>query len=374
MDNIIRILNVFYIASGLKININKSNLYGVGVSSTEVGQMVAGSDMGHIINGKVLIDRFNSRLSGWKANLLSIGGRLTLIKSILGAFKNKKKLGWIKWLSILALFDKGGLGVGSLKAFNNSRLLKWRWHFLKNPSSLWVKVVKSIHGDEAGIDINGCQTNGLWASIVGTINHLHSSGIIYLSSMYFKSRLINMGRSQAEFVSLLGEIGDIEIDDDSDSSTWSISHYGDFLVSNARKHIDDCMIPNLLQFTRWYKVLSRKVTIFMWRLFFDRFPHRLNLSSWGLDIDSILCQVCNRQVECNIHIFFSCDTDSVVWRLVRAWSDYKIPILSSCEDSDSWLLFWRAFKIQKIALMSFLLLLAGCFGAFGIMSRLTLKL
>ncbi|GJT46865.1 RNA-directed DNA polymerase, eukaryota, reverse transcriptase zinc-binding domain protein [Tanacetum coccineum] len=36
MENIIRILNIFYIASGLKINIHKSNVYGVGVSSNEV--------------------------------------------------------------------------------------------------------------------------------------------------------------------------------------------------------------------------------------------------------------------------------------------------------------------------------------------------
>ena len=42
MDNIIRILNVFYLASGLKININKSNLYGVGVPHSEVLRVAAG--------------------------------------------------------------------------------------------------------------------------------------------------------------------------------------------------------------------------------------------------------------------------------------------------------------------------------------------
>ncbi|GKA46359.1 RNA-directed DNA polymerase, eukaryota, reverse transcriptase zinc-binding domain protein [Tanacetum coccineum] len=260
--------------------------------------------MGRIINWKVLIDRFKARLSGWKANLLSIGGRLTLIKSVLGS-----------------------LGIYYLSIFKASEA---------------VKVVKSIHGDEASININGYQTNGLWASIVGTIDHLHSSVIIPLRSMYFKlfhlakeknclvrdcidngswswdwSRPINMCRSQAEFVSL-GEIRDMEIDDDSDSCIWSLSHDGDLSVSNVRKHIDDCMLPNLLLCTRWYKVISRKVNIFMWRLFLDRLPLRLNLSSRGLDIDSILCPVCNMQVECNIHIFFSCDTTSVVWRLVRA--------------------------------------------------------
>ncbi|GJU48398.1 hypothetical protein Tco_1217953 [Tanacetum coccineum] len=39
IDNIIRVLHVFYLASGLKINIHKSNVYGVGVPDNEVGIM-----------------------------------------------------------------------------------------------------------------------------------------------------------------------------------------------------------------------------------------------------------------------------------------------------------------------------------------------
>ncbi|GJZ52128.1 reverse transcriptase domain, reverse transcriptase zinc-binding domain protein [Tanacetum coccineum] len=106
MENIIRILNIFYIASGPKINIHKSNVYGVGVSSNEVEIMASytgceasffpftyldlliGSNMRRIANWQPLIDRFKARLSGWKANLLSIGGRLTLIKSVLGSLGN----------------------------------------------------------------------------------------------------------------------------------------------------------------------------------------------------------------------------------------------------------------------------------------------
>nr|GEY27301.1 RNA-directed DNA polymerase, eukaryota, reverse transcriptase zinc-binding domain protein [Tanacetum cinerariifolium] len=234
MDNIIRMLNVFYIVFGLKIYINKSNLYGVGFSSTEFNQMAAGTGY-------------------------AVGGRLNLMKSVVGSldiyylsfFKAREAV-------IKALESLRGLGVDSLKAFNSSLLLKWRCLFLKNPSSLWVRVVKSIHGDEA----------------------------------------------------------DMEIDNDSDFCIWSLSYDGDFSVSNARKHIDDCMLPNLLPRTRWYK---------------------------GLDIDLILCPVCNGQVESNIHIFFYCDMDSVVWRLVHAWSDSKILILSSFEDLDS----WRASKDSK---------------------------
>nr|GEZ91399.1 putative RNA-directed DNA polymerase, eukaryota, reverse transcriptase zinc-binding domain protein [Tanacetum cinerariifolium] len=174
MKNITRILNIFYIASGLKINVHKSNVFGVGVSNSEVVSMAActgcetcsfpfsylglpiGSNMSRIANWQILIDRFKARLSGWKANLFSIGGRLTLIKFVLGSLgiyyfsifkapemviksleslradffwgshESSKKLPWVKWSNTLASFDKGGLGVGSLSAFKKALLLKWR--------------------------------------------------------------------------------------------------------------------------------------------------------------------------------------------------------------------------------------------------------
>ncbi|GJZ96678.1 hypothetical protein Tco_0669012 [Tanacetum coccineum] len=43
LDNIIRVLHVFYLPSGLKININKSNIYGIRVSDDEVSNMACNS-------------------------------------------------------------------------------------------------------------------------------------------------------------------------------------------------------------------------------------------------------------------------------------------------------------------------------------------
>ncbi|GKF80940.1 putative RNA-directed DNA polymerase, eukaryota, reverse transcriptase zinc-binding domain protein, partial [Tanacetum coccineum] len=43
LDNIIHVLHVFYLASGLKININKSNIFGIGVSDDEVSNMARNS-------------------------------------------------------------------------------------------------------------------------------------------------------------------------------------------------------------------------------------------------------------------------------------------------------------------------------------------
>nr|GEV97816.1 hypothetical protein [Tanacetum cinerariifolium] len=105
---------------------------------------------------------------------------------------------------------------------------------------------------------------------------------------------LTWGRSQAEFVSLFGEIGHMKIEDDGDLCIWSLSHYGGFSVSNVRRHIDDCMLLNLLS-----------------------------------------CASLHRAYGVQCPCLSSCDTTSIVWRLVRAWSDYEIPVLSSCEDIDS---------------------------------------
>ncbi|GKF59387.1 hypothetical protein Tco_0176173, partial [Tanacetum coccineum] len=43
LDNIIHVFHVFYLASGLKINIHKSNIYGVGVSNEDVSSVARAS-------------------------------------------------------------------------------------------------------------------------------------------------------------------------------------------------------------------------------------------------------------------------------------------------------------------------------------------
>ncbi|GJX54263.1 putative RNA-directed DNA polymerase, eukaryota, reverse transcriptase zinc-binding domain protein [Tanacetum coccineum] len=103
LDNIIGVLHVFHLDSGLKINIHKSSIYGIGVSNDEVSSIAsrtgcaAGSfpftylrlpirsNMNLTSSWNILVERFQKMLSSWKANLLSIGGHLTLIKAILGS-------------------------------------------------------------------------------------------------------------------------------------------------------------------------------------------------------------------------------------------------------------------------------------------------
>ena len=99
--NLIGLLRCFYVMSGLKINVRKSNIYGIGVEEDACRGMAAvlgcgmatipfkylgvlvGCDMSKIGNWNDVVEKFKVKLSNWRAGILSVGGRLTLIKSVL---------------------------------------------------------------------------------------------------------------------------------------------------------------------------------------------------------------------------------------------------------------------------------------------------
>ncbi|GJT12759.1 RNA-directed DNA polymerase, eukaryota [Tanacetum coccineum] len=104
----------------------------------------------------------------------------------------------------------------------------------------------------------------------------------------------------------------------------SLTRRGTFTVKDARYRIDQNILPTLAHATTWDKFIPRKVNVFMWRLSLDRLPHKLNLSSRGMDIQAISCPSCNANVESANHIFFECGIATDMWKLVFRWCDIPL--------------------------------------------------
>ncbi|GJU73336.1 RNA-directed DNA polymerase, eukaryota, reverse transcriptase zinc-binding domain protein [Tanacetum coccineum] len=64
---------------------------------------------------------------------------------------------------------------------------------------------------------------------------------------------------------------------------------------------------------RWNNILPSKVNISSWRIFHRRLPTRLNLDKRGIDLDSVLCPICNDNPELEDHIFVECCIAKSTW-------------------------------------------------------------
>ncbi|GJS73077.1 RNA-directed DNA polymerase, eukaryota, reverse transcriptase zinc-binding domain protein [Tanacetum coccineum] len=147
--------------------------------------------------------------------MLSIGGRLTLLKSVLGSTPifhmsihkvplgvlrkleairshffngcapNCNKASWVNWKNALASKKKGGLGIASLYALNRGLMFKWYWRFQTQGSSLWSRVIKALHGETGNVNASsGLKTS--WTNIVKEVNFLASKGIDLRTPICFK--------------------------------------------------------------------------------------------------------------------------------------------------------------------------------------------
>lgn len=61
-----------------------------------------------------------------------------------GRDPNSNKIHWMSWDLTIASKEKGGIGIGSIEAFDHALLKKWRWRFMCEKEVLWVQFVSEI--------------------------------------------------------------------------------------------------------------------------------------------------------------------------------------------------------------------------------------
>ncbi|GKA13747.1 RNA-directed DNA polymerase, eukaryota [Tanacetum coccineum] len=278
INTLIHVLDCFYSASGLRINMSKSKIMGVNVEDEKVKHAASklgcltlkspflylgtkvGATMSRVSDWKEVVEKVKSRLSKWKMKALSIGGRLTLLKSV-------------------------------------------------QKTSLWANVIKAIHGEDGNVDkahyIGG---RTCWTSIVHEVkkDNWCSGGI--LKDLF--PRLYAL--ESCNLVNVCMKLND-------PSLVWNLESSGDFSVSSIRKVIDEKRFPSVCSKTRWVKYVSIKVNVLAWKIKIDALLTRFNISHRGIDIHSILCPVCDGGVESLEHLFFRCHLSKQIARKVSLW-------------------------------------------------------
>lgn len=177
------LLCVFEQLSGLKINYHKSEIYCFGKAKD------AEMEYSHLFgcrtgefpfrylgipmhfrklstrDWKVIEERFEKNLAGWKGKLLSVGGQLVLINSVLsslpmfmmsffqvpkGVLKKldyyRSRFYWkndqLKWEIICQPKQQGGLGLQNLEIQNTCLLSKWLYK-LCNEEGMWQSLLRN---------------------------------------------------------------------------------------------------------------------------------------------------------------------------------------------------------------------------------------
>nr|GFA78418.1 RNA-directed DNA polymerase, eukaryota, reverse transcriptase zinc-binding domain protein [Tanacetum cinerariifolium] len=158
------VLECFFRASRLRINIQKSKLMGVVVEDSKVD--LAAHNIGcttlklPFIYLGVKVGSRMSRINSWDEIINNLLHRLS------------------KWK------EKGGLGVSSFYALNRALIFKWDWRFRTQNFSLWSRVIKAIHGEDGKLcksSLSGSSSN--WIDIVRDISLLKNKGIDLFDSI-----------------------------------------------------------------------------------------------------------------------------------------------------------------------------------------------
>ncbi|GJU16865.1 RNA-directed DNA polymerase, eukaryota, reverse transcriptase zinc-binding domain protein [Tanacetum coccineum] len=345
-----------------------------------------GGNMSRIQAWVEIVDRVKSRLSKWKMKSLSIGGRLTLLKSVLGSMPifhmsifrvpmvvlrslesirsyffnghelNSSKASWVKWESVLTSKEKGGIGVPSLYALNRALMMKWFWRFYAHKESLWSRVIRAIYGEDG--EVENTPKSGYrscWRNIVNEVKVLSNQGIKVLDSMRIK-----VGNGEAtkfwddvwicnkalKFslprVYALENAKDVSINTKLNDPGLDNSFRRRFRGGVEQlqfKELSDMMLTVTLFLCSGLMecFVPIKVNILAWKIKIDGLPTRFNIPHRGIEIDSIICPLCDVGVESAGHVFFSCCLVRQIARKVCSWWEVEYTNVNSFIEWSNWL-------------------------------------
>ncbi|XP_071719017.1 uncharacterized protein [Rutidosis leptorrhynchoides] len=106
-----------------------------------------------------------------------------------------------------------------------------------------------------------------------------------------------------------------------DSFSWKLCESGVFTTKKLTKHIMSKVYPsrNISLATMRNNFVPKKVEVFVWRAKRERLSVLCELDKRGIDLHSILCPLCDGDIESVRQSLFSCTNVREIWKKVRDW-------------------------------------------------------
>ncbi|KAL6343049.1 hypothetical protein AAG906_017861 [Vitis piasezkii] len=322
-------------------------------------------------------ERFRKRLSLWKRQYLSKGGRLTLLKSTLsslptyflslfvipkkvcarlekiqrdflwggGALENKPHL--VSWKAICATKKEGGLGIRSLSTFNKALLGKWLWRLANENESLWKQIISSKYDlQEGGWCSKGVRDRygvGIWKAIRNGWENFRSHSCFIIGDgtrvKFWKDLWCGNQALEEAFPILFNlsglrfnrhlndwEVGEVESllckphpltirRGVEDLFWWKENKNGTFSVKSFYSSLSRDTKPPFPARTIWTPWVPIRASFFGWEAAWNRLLTTDRLKRFGWSIPN-RCFLCKQEEETTDHLLLFCEKARMLWLLI----------------------------------------------------------
>ncbi|GKV31852.1 hypothetical protein SLEP1_g40514 [Rubroshorea leprosula] len=328
------IMRAFELVSGLKVNYRKSSLIGVNTDEEWTRKM------SWLLNCKT------ASLPFWKGKFLSLGGRITLINSVLsslpvflmslhllpkrvirelnkirrnflwGGVGEGRKIAWVAWERVCCEKKEGGLGVKNLRWFNMALLGKWWGRLIGGDKGLWSRVLLEKYGGEGGNWLSwmkeGRGIGSPWWNDICKLNTKSSNKAGWLLSNFnlklgdgksvrfwldvwvgedslancwrFQWRRSTRAWEEEKIQQLIGTINHIKlVQNVKDTWRWRPDNEGNYTTRSAYKQLAKKEESTLMEYKNiWSAQVPSKVAAFSWQMLLDKIPTKANLAKRGI--------------------------------------------------------------------------------------------